>query len=190
MKPKWPLKEPNWNNKFPTRWKNPLNVWIVEKWKSKWSNNKSKLFILFRYGEAHIIQQKIIEMEKKEKEMFHKQRQAKIEVALSTLMAKQKTEKEALMMKNNASECELQTDKEKEITRIRLKNDNTLKELKSQQEKELLAMKGQIKSKVAVSACKSRTKIVFSQTQWMILQITTYLFLFIRTISSFDYLLI
>lgn len=38
-----------------------------------------------------MIQQKVLEMEKKEKEMFQKQRQAKIETALSTLMAKQKT---------------------------------------------------------------------------------------------------
>ncbi len=41
------------------------------------------------------------------------------------------------------------------------KNENIMKELKSQHEKELLAQKGQIKSKVTVSAVKSRTKIVF-----------------------------
>jgi DNA anti-recombination protein RmuC len=121
--------------------------------------------MLFRYAEAHLIQQQIMEMEKKEKEMFQKQRQVKISAALATLMAKQKTEKDAMMKKTKAGECELQKYKDKEISRIRHKNDNTLKELKSQQEKELLAMKGHIKSKVTVSAVKSKSKIVFHQTQ-------------------------
>lgn len=66
-----PQPELNSNLRSPTRWKNPLNVWISEKRKNKWPNNKSNIFILFRYAEAHLIQQQIMEMEKKEKEMFH-----------------------------------------------------------------------------------------------------------------------
>lgn len=65
--------------------------------------------------------------------MFQKQRQAKIEAALTTLMTKHKTEKDALLKKTKAGECELQKDKDKEISRIKHKNENTLKELKSQQ---------------------------------------------------------
>jgi hypothetical protein len=60
-------------------------------------------FFYPRYAEAHVVQQTIIEMEKKEKEIFQKQRQTKIETALSTLVAKQKTEKEALLKKTKAT---------------------------------------------------------------------------------------
>ena len=82
-------------------------------------------------------------------------------------MTKQNIEKDSLMKKTNATESELQKDKNKEINRINHKNENTMKDLKSQQEKEILAQKGQIKSKVTVSAVKSKSKIVLNQhNEW------------------------
>jgi hypothetical protein len=49
-----------------------------------------------------------------------------------------------------------------------------------------LAIKGQIKSKVTVSAVKSKSKIVFRQTQWMILRLL--LFILIHKYKKVFYL--
>lgn len=52
-----------------------------------------------KYSEAHQIQQQVLEMEKKEKILFEKQRQVKIQTALATLKSKQKIEIEAINKK-------------------------------------------------------------------------------------------
>lgn len=104
-------------------------------------------YSLFSYAEAHLVQTRISEMVKVEKDKWLSNRNSKIETALSTLRGNQDVELAALKKKIKTGLDEQNKDRKKEEERIMLKYGNIERELSSTHEKEVLAYKGQFTSK-------------------------------------------
>ncbi|KRX04140.1 hypothetical protein PPERSA_08355 [Pseudocohnilembus persalinus] len=114
------------------------------------------------YQEAHQVQQKIKQLEKKEEANWILQRQQKIQKQLQQLRVRQQNELNALAQRIFAGQEEQRKSRSIELERLLQKYQNVKKEIDSENEKELLAFTKQFKSK-GVSNYATRSRFNASQ---------------------------